>query len=148
MLTTLAAGFFWLLFQLTPASPPTDCADQTLSIRVENITAAGGHLWVGIYDSPDNFLIQELARVEGFEVTSTGNMQLQIPNLAAGKYALAIFHDENNNGTLDQGTFGIPQEPYVFSRKPKSKWRAPRFEEVAVDLKECDAITLRLDGWW
>lgn len=145
MITTLAAGILSLVSTLF--IPPA-CADQALTIHVQNVARTGGHLWVGIYDSPDNFLIQELARVEGFEVTTTGTVRIRVANLPAGRYALAIFHDENNNGTLDQGTFGIPQEPYVFSRKPKSKWRAPQFEEVAVDLRECDEVTLRLDGWW
>ena len=140
---SLTAGFFLFIQTIFGG-----CPDAALTITVHNIQDKGGYIWVGIYDSPENFLIQERARVEGFEVTQTGTMELRIPNLPSGTYAMAVFHDENNNGYLDQNAIGIPKEPYVFSKAPKSKWRLPRFEEVAIPVNACDRLSLTLDKWW
>jgi uncharacterized protein (DUF2141 family) len=37
---------------------------------------------------------------------------------APGTYAVAMFHDENNNGHLDENALGIPTEGYGFSNNP------------------------------
>lgn len=62
-----------------------------------------------------------------------GSAKLIINQVPPGRYAIAVFHDQNSNRKLD--TFaGIPKEGFAFSRNPSIKMRAPRFEEVAIDL--------------
>lgn len=58
---------------------------------------------------------------------------LRFEQLPPGRYAIAVFHDENSNRNLDKFA-GIPKEGFAFSRNPSIKFRAPRFEEVAVVL--------------
>ena len=54
-------------------------------------------------------------------------------HVAPGSYAIAAFHDENNNGRLD--TFmGIPREGFGFSRNPPVRTRAPRFLECDFEV--------------
>jgi uncharacterized protein (DUF2141 family) len=45
----------------------------------------------------------------------------------AGTYAVACFHDENNNGRMDTGLFGIPTEGYVASNHAKGFMGPPSF---------------------
>ncbi|MEL7120946.1 MAG: DUF2141 domain-containing protein [Bacteroidota bacterium] len=103
----------------------------TLSIEIENIKTSEGTIWLGIYDSEKNFLVKEQAIVEGYEVNQSGNMLIEIDGLDFGAYAIALFHDQNGNGVMDQNILGIPSEPFAFSKKPKSKWRKPKFSEVS-----------------
>ncbi len=49
-------------------------------------------------------------------------------------YAIALYHDENANKTLDRGTFGIPAEPYGISNNPNLRFRAPRVDEAVFDV--------------
>lgn len=58
---------------------------------------------------------------------------LKIDHVPPGRYAIAVFHDQNSNRNLDKFA-GIPKEGFAFSRNPSIKFRAPRFEEVAMDL--------------
>jgi uncharacterized protein (DUF2141 family) len=58
---------------------------------------------------------------------------LKIDHVPPGRYAIAVFHDQNSNRNLDKFA-GIPKEGFAFSRNPSIKFRAPRFEEVAIDL--------------
>jgi uncharacterized protein (DUF2141 family) len=51
-----------------------------------------------------------------------------------GWYAVSFTHDENDNGRLDTGLFGIPTEGYGFTRDPRPLMRAPRFDEAALEV--------------
>lgn len=50
----------------------------------------------------------------------------------AGTYAVAAFHDANENGKLDT-MMGIPKEGFAFSRNPKMRARAPHFIEASFE---------------
>lgn len=50
----------------------------------------------------------------------------------AGTYAVAAFHDANENGKLDT-MMGIPKEGFAFSRNPKMHMRAPHFIEASFE---------------
>lgn len=50
-------------------------------------------------------------------------------NVRPGIYAVAAFHDADSDGRLDT-LMGIPTEGFAFSRNPKLRPRAPRFDEV------------------
>lgn len=119
-----------------------------LHLKIENIQDASGRLWIGIYDSEENFLIKEKAILKGVEVDHTGTLKVDIDHVKFGTIAVAIMHDVNGNGEMDRNWLGIPTEPYAFSRKPRSKWRLPRFREVVVDFEpQNNKLSVALDRW-
>ncbi len=121
----------------------------TLSIKVDNVKKLSGRIWVGIYDSENNFLVKEKAIVEGFPVTQKGELTLEIPDLKYGDYAIALFHDVNDNGVMDRNFVGIPSEPYAFSKKPRSRFRLPKFDEVKFTFQQTNQILItRLKSWF
>ena len=123
--------------------------NSTLTLDIHNIEQAKGYVWIGIYESQNNFLEKGSAVVlEGAKIEQTGELSIEIEDLPYGTYAVAMFHDVNGNGTLDQGIFGIPKEPYAFSQPLKSKWRAPLFDDVKFDVKTSNTtIKLELEEW-
>jgi uncharacterized protein (DUF2141 family) len=48
--------------------------------------------------------------------------------IPCGTYAVACFHDENDNGKLDTGLFGIPKEGTVVSNHAKGFMGPPSFD--------------------
>jgi uncharacterized protein (DUF2141 family) len=48
----------------------------------------------------------------------------------AGTYAVACFHDENKNGKLDTGTFGIPTEGTVASNNARGFMGPPSWKDA------------------
>lgn len=56
-------------------------------------------------------------------------------NVPAGRYTIRCFQDVNGNGKLDGGMFG-PKEPWGFYRPKRPKFRGPKFDEVAFDVKQ------------
>ncbi len=116
-----------VLSMMQPAGPD----NGRLVIEVDNIREARGTVWVGIYDSKENYLVKERAIIQAYQVQKAGLARIYIDTLPYGTYAIALFHDINGNGEMDRNFLGIPTEPFAFSRPPRSKWRLPYFGEVA-----------------
>ena len=126
-------------------TPP---ASGALRLDVHHVQAATGMIWVGLYDREEHLFVQEKAIVAGYDVYATGRLHFDLADVPYGRYAVAIFHDVNNNGILDQNWIGIPLEPYAFADRPGSKWRKPRFEEIDFEFgRDGQVLRLELDEW-
>lgn len=153
MISTLIQLLLALPALLAPAgghpAPGPGLEDGPLVIEVGNVKEAKGTIWVGIYDSEDNYLVKEKAIVQGFKVERVGDARFSIPGLPFGTYAVALFHDINDNGELDRNFLGIPTEPFAFSRPPRSKWRLPSFNEVAFQFQaSSQRLRMSLREWY
>ena len=86
---------------------------QNLTLEVRGIENVVGKLYVAIYNSQETFMKKPLA---GFAVEVKDKV-VSIPckGLPAGTYAFSMYQDENGNGKLDTGAFGIPVEKFGFS---------------------------------
>lgn len=115
---------------------------QCLTLEVRDIDRPQGFLYVAFYSSPDNFLKKPLTgfRVEVKDKTVT----VPCEGLPEGSYALALFQDLNENGTLDTGTFGIPQEPTAFSNDAQGVMGPPSFEECSFTLRSDTTLVVHL----
>jgi len=69
---------------------------------------------------------------------------LQFRQVLPGRYAIALFHDENANGRLDK-VLMVPTEGFGFSRDAPVRFGPPRFAAAAFALGERQmATTIRL----
>lgn len=50
-----------------------------------------------------------------------------------GRYAAQAFYDQNGNGKVDRGLFGIPKEGVGFSNDAKIRFGPPKWEEAMFD---------------
>lgn len=55
-------------------------------------------------------------------------------NLMAGEYAVAVVHDENDNGKLDTNFLGIPKEGIGTSNNAKSTIGPPSYEDSSFQI--------------
>jgi len=116
-------------------------AQNKLTVVVDGIEKSNGKVLVAVYDSI-NFLKQPLyygmARVKPGEEEVT----VVIENIAAGKYAVSVFHDENDNNKLDTGAYGIPIEKYGFSNNARGKMGPPVFQDCMINIEEDTEINI------
>jgi hypothetical protein len=56
------------------------------------------------------------------------------------RYAVIVFHDENDNGLLDENAMGVPVEGYGFSNDAQGFLSAPSFNAAAITLPPSDEI--------
>lgn len=118
------------------ALPDTMRESGALQLTVTNIKAETGRVWVGIYMNEEEFLDREKARLVEMKVDQKGQLIIPIDSLDYGsEYALAIFHDEDDDGEMNLNWFGLPSEPWAFSGEPKTRLRLPKFDEVKFCFK-------------
>jgi len=104
-------------------------------VVVEGVEIKKGLVKIAIFDNADSYQ----RRKEPLRFTDmqaeTDSCTWRVEGLAPGQYAVAAFQDENGNGELDKGTFGIPLEHYGFSNHPQGKLRPPSYDRAQVEYR-------------
>jgi uncharacterized protein (DUF2141 family) len=106
----------------------------SLTVRIEGVSPKGGVLRLGLYDAtgyPDD----DSTPIASADVPAqAGEMVVTLSGLRPGTYAIEAFQDINANGEMDTSWFGIPEEPFGFSRDARPHLSKPRFGAVAFAL--------------
>ena len=117
---------------------------NTASIRVgvSQISQIKGTVKWALYDNEKAYE-QRTPAVKSGSISVTGeSLTWEVTGLTPGPYALAIYHDVNNNGVLDLNFLGVPKEPYAFSGTSSSKWLPPSFDKAAVQVAKNTLIKI------
>ncbi|WP_296123099.1 DUF2141 domain-containing protein [uncultured Bacteroides sp.] len=115
---------------------------QNLTIEVRNIEKAEGHLYVAIYNSEETFMKKPLAAFR-IDVKDT-SLSIPCRGLPAGTYAVSLFQDENGNGKLDSGAFGIPLEKFGFSNDAEGVMGPPSYGKCCFTFSEDMTLVIHL----
>lgn len=116
-----------------------------LELEVRNIEKNTGSIMIAVYTSNQKVGGENFYHSASTPVTTTGVQSIEL-KLPLGTYALAVYHDLNDNKQLDTNFFGIPKEPYGFSNDVMGTFGPPDFMSASVDFngeKEATAITLK-----
>ena len=114
----------------------------SLRVSVSQIAQVKGTVKWALYDN-ENAYEQRTPAVKSGSIPVTGDsLSWDVTGLPAGPYALAIYHDINNNGVLDLNFLGVPKEPYAFSGTSSSKWLPPSFDKAAVQVAKNTLIKI------
>ena len=115
-----------------------------LVIKILNIEENTGSLHFAIYDNPESFPKEEGKKI-GFKKTLSDivDNEVIINDLEESKYAVAIYHDENDNNKFDT-IFAIPQEKFGFSNDAKIFFGPPSFDEASFYLKKNERLKIEI----
>jgi uncharacterized protein (DUF2141 family) len=74
-------------------------------------------------------------------------VELAFDAVPPGPFAVSLFHDEDANGKMKTGMFGIPSEGYGFTRDAKGSFGPPDFEDARMQLSagETKKVTIHLN---
>ena len=64
-----------------------------------------------------------------------GHPVLRFDGVKPGRYAIAVLHDENENGRADRALSMMPTEGFGFSRDAKVRMGPPKFDDAAFDVE-------------
>ncbi|MEN9700247.1 MAG: hypothetical protein RLZZ301_1445 [Bacteroidota bacterium] len=116
-----------------------------LKVEVSQLSNRKGKLFVALFNQATTFpTYGKQWKGELIEITLP-KTSYTFKNISAGAYAIAVFHDENNNGKLDKNVFGAPIEDYGFSNNARETFSAPSFEKAKIQLSQDRCIQIRLD---
>lgn len=120
-------------------------AQSSVTVDVTGVKEQGDKLYIALYDSKAPFLSAQALTGKIVEVKEQ-TMKVTFDDLEDGEYAIAMFLDENSNGKLDLGIYGIPSEKYGFSNNidPALLQRPPIFDECKFNVKGDARISIRL----
>ncbi|MFT4760943.1 MAG: hypothetical protein ACI9XO_001668 [Paraglaciecola sp.] len=108
---------------------------NTVTVQFSKIKPIQGKIYVGLYDSAGNFMKADKNFQNCITAVNGNKAECVLENIPNGKYAISVFHDENSNGELDTGMFGIPKEGYGFSNNAKGVFGPPSFEDSSFEVK-------------
>ena len=106
----------------------------TLTVEVLGLESDEGSVALAIFDSSRSFDERTGAVAAETVAPTDGRATWSVEDLPAGRYAVAVFHDLNDNGELDRTTLGPPSEPYGFSNDARATFGPPKFGAAAIEL--------------
>jgi acyl-CoA reductase-like NAD-dependent aldehyde dehydrogenase/uncharacterized protein (DUF2141 family) len=108
-----------------------------LQLKVRLPANAHGRIAYLLFSSPSGFPKDKSKALQHGFSTPVGTEAVEaidIGPVPPGKYALSIYLDENGNGKLDSGMFGIPKEPVGASNNPRSRMGPPHFDDCVFTM--------------
>jgi len=108
-------------------------AQSQLEVVVKGIKNDEGNIRVGIFKDKKTFL--EKAAFGQIIKARTGEVKVIFDDLPPGTYAISVIHDENEDGELDSGMFGIPKEGFGFANNAMGTFGPPSFEKASIAVE-------------
>ena len=116
----------------------------TLTVNTSGFKHNNGQVKIGLYNEEGKFL------KEAFQGTSSEIKNLkatvQFKDIPVGTYAISIFHDEDNDGKLKTGMFGIPKEDTACSNNAKGKMGPPQYADAKFTITKDTIIEVTLNN--
>ena len=121
------------------------CNKSDLKLVIKGIDDLKGSMYIAVFDNEKSFPDFGKQLVEKVLLVDSKTLNYTFKDLPDSDYAVAIFHDKNNNGKLDKNAFGIPLEPYGFSQNARARFSAPPFNDakIVLDGNQSIEITIR-----
>jgi uncharacterized protein (DUF2141 family) len=133
--------FLFCFFIATSTLYSEECS---LSVKIEGAKNNAGKMQIAVFKKThkgfpdDKFAFKTLAISVKEKIAS-------FKSLPCGKYAIAVYHDENGNNKLDKTAIDIPKEGYGFSNNPDTSYGPPEYIGAEFELtKEIKEIQINL----
>ncbi|MEQ9092370.1 MAG: DUF2141 domain-containing protein [Balneola sp.] len=100
-------------------------------LYIEGINELKGEIRIAMFDSKEKYTKDPIHAIV-LPVDSTTIIWTQ-EMLPFGEYAIAVYHDKNENGKIDTNFLGIPKEDYGFSNNARGRfgpasWQDSKFK--------------------
>jgi uncharacterized protein (DUF2141 family) len=133
-----------LLVLITAFSALTPVKMPTLTIDITNIKKSGGSLRVAVFKPTSTFggSKPDFHKIIPIEKPASQRLTFE---LEPGNYAVAVYHDVNNNDKLDKNLVGYPREPFGFSNNYRPVLSGPDFSDCSFEVGSTNKqIAIRL----
>jgi uncharacterized protein (DUF2141 family) len=110
----------------------TEPMSPEVVLVVEGAKTTEGHVMVAVYDSEETFL-KEPVLTRKAEPGPEGRTEITfLREELPSEFAISLYHDINDNGTMDTGFMRMPKEPYGFSNNPGFRMGPPVYADSIV----------------
>ncbi|MXO75355.1 DUF2141 domain-containing protein [Altererythrobacter aerius] len=121
-------------------------AGQTVTVDLSGLRSATGIVRACMTQDAGAFpACPKDAKSHHLTVPADRSTRLTFRNVAPGRYALAVLHDENGNGKADRALGMMPKEGFGFSRDAPVRMAPPKFGDAAFAVGDRDvALAVRM----
>ena len=120
----------------------TDPDRPRLHVLVTGAHRVAGNVTFTLYgDDPSRFLAHHGALLVLRETLTGSTAEACFAVSAPGTYAVAVYHDENDNHRFDRSLLGLPAEGYGFSNNVTPLFGLPSFDSVRMTVGAGDTRT-------
>jgi len=115
----------------------------SLTVKVSGATPGKAQVILSVFVSPESYLKNpQISQTKA--VDDIGEVTFFLDDLDPGKYSVSIIYDKDNNGKLNTGFLGIPNEPVGFSNNAKGTFGPPSYDDTSFNLSESKSINISL----
>ena len=117
-----------------------------VTVTVSEIRSTKGVVRACMTTDPKKFpRCRGVAGAHSAVVPAKGSVTLTFSGVQPGKYAIALLHDENENGKADRAMGMMPKEGFGFSRDAPVRMAPPKFGDAVftVDGKDL-SLSIRM----
>lgn len=128
---------------LAGATPPKP---GEVAITITNLRSDKGVVRACMTTNPDIFpRCRKDPASHRTVVPANKRVELLFTDVKPGRYAIALLHDENDNGKADRALGMMPKEGFGFSRDAKVRMGPPKFKDAAFDyVGNAKVLTIKM----
>ena len=126
------AAVLLMAFLVSPATAISAQSSQ-LVVRIDGLRSGDGVVRLGLFDSADDFPRGRPAIGQAIPAM-TGSVVAVFDDVSQGRYAIALYHDEDDNGEFTKNFLGLPLEGFGFSNDAPVGLGPPGFDTAAINV--------------
>ncbi len=116
----------------------------TITVGIQGIESSKGVLQIGLYNTVDDFPDFDKSFKGASIKSNTSGVVHSFENIPTGEYAIALWHDENEDKELNKNMFGAPKESYGFSNNVFGTFGPPNFKDALFTVEDGKTTTLKI----
>jgi uncharacterized protein (DUF2141 family) len=118
-------------------------ARGTLVVELHGIRSAEGRIRIALYGRPEGFPSDpDLADSTYTFAITADSLAWRVEDLPTGNWAVAVLHDEDDDGEMDTGWLGRPAEGWGASNHAKGRFGPPSFEDAAIEVDAGETVSV------
>lgn len=135
--------FFLILFLLFGSNISLQA--QTLNVEINKVKSNKGKILLSLYNAEKGFPYESTSCIKIFTLQpKAGKVVLTTSEIPTGVYAIALFHDADENGKLSTNMLGMPKEGYAFSNDASGFLGLPSFKSASFRFQSDTTIFIQM----
>lgn len=110
----------------------------TISVKINGFEHHRGKVFLMLLDENEREIDKKIVVISDKMAIA----EFAVPS--AGRFAVKVFHDENNNQKLDTNLVGFPKEKWGVSNNVKAKLGPPDFKKMLFEVGDNTSIAINL----
>jgi uncharacterized protein (DUF2141 family) len=140
MFPSLSSILFLLLFPVTIEHSTLDTSGD-LTLYIQGCRNDKGYLLVSLFNQSSGYPADAQKAFKKIRVpVKKGITVIEWKEIPEGNYAIAVLHDENEDGKMNTSLIGLPKEGYAFSNNAMGLAGPPSFTKASFEIKSSGTL--------